>query len=171
MAETLNPALRDRLQEERDRLHDQLRQMGVGPGGRLDFDDGFADSGQVTAERGEVEALGGTLLDTLREIEDALSKFDARLRTSMEWNKTEDPINSAIDVLIGAGLNATVNNTARFQSTLVKPLPTGGVAGITFRTDYQLLSMPPAGVTNPAYRPFVQLQFDQPPVGPKARRA
>ncbi len=77
MAETLNPALRDRLQEERDRLHDQLRQMGVGPGGRLDFDDGFADSGQVTAERGEVEALGGTLLDTLREIEDALTKFDA----------------------------------------------------------------------------------------------
>ena len=78
MAETtLHATLRDRLQEERDRLHDQLRQMGVGPGGKLDFDDGFADSGQVTAERGEVEALGGTLLDTLREIEDALSKFDA----------------------------------------------------------------------------------------------
>ena len=78
MAETtLHATLRDRLQDERDRLHDQLRQMGVGPGGKLDFDDGFADSGQVTAERGEVEALGGTLLDTLREIEDALSKFDA----------------------------------------------------------------------------------------------
>ncbi len=78
MAETtLHATLRDRLQEERDRLHDQLRQMGVGPGGKLDFDDGFADSGQVTAERGEVEALGGTLLDTLREIEDALGKFDA----------------------------------------------------------------------------------------------
>ena len=46
--------------------HDQLRQLGVGPGGRLDFDEGFADSGQVTAERGEVEALGGTLLETLR---------------------------------------------------------------------------------------------------------
>ena len=78
MAETtLHATLRDRLQEERDRLLDQLRQMGVGPGGKLDFDDGFADSGQVTAERGEVEALGGTLLDTLREIEDALAKFDA----------------------------------------------------------------------------------------------
>ncbi len=77
MAETtLHATLRDRLQEERDRLLDQLRQMGIGPGGRLDFDDGFADSGQVTAERGEVEALGGTLLDTLREIEDALAKFD-----------------------------------------------------------------------------------------------
>lgn len=78
MAETtLHATLRDRLQEERDRLLDQLRQMGVGPGGKLDFDDGFADSGQVTAERGEVEALGGTLLDTLGEIEDALAKFDA----------------------------------------------------------------------------------------------
>ena len=77
MAETtLHATLRDRLQEERDRLLDQLRQMGIGPGGRLDFDDGFADSGQVTAERGEVEALGGTLLDTLREIEDALAKFE-----------------------------------------------------------------------------------------------
>ena len=78
MAETtLHATLRDRLQGEHDRLHDQLRQMGIGPGGKLDFDDGFADSGQVTAERGEVEALGGTLLDTLREIDDALAKFDA----------------------------------------------------------------------------------------------
>jgi DnaK suppressor protein len=76
MAGTLHSTLRDHLDEERARLVDQLRQMGIGPGGKLDFDDGFADSGQVTAERSEVEALGGTLLDALREIEDALRKFD-----------------------------------------------------------------------------------------------
>jgi DnaK suppressor protein len=76
MAGTLHSTLRDQLQEERSRLLDQLRQLGVGPGGKLDYDDGFADSGQVTAERSEVEALGGTLLDALREIEDALRKFD-----------------------------------------------------------------------------------------------
>ena len=52
------------------------RQMGHGAGGSLDFDDGFADSGQVTAERGEVDALAGSLLETLQEIEDALIKFD-----------------------------------------------------------------------------------------------
>jgi DnaK suppressor protein len=68
--------LRDQLQDERARLVEQLREMGIGPGGKLDFDDGFADSGQVTAERSEVEALGGSLLDTLRETEDALRKFD-----------------------------------------------------------------------------------------------
>lgn len=76
MAGTLHSTLRDQLEEERARLLDQLRQLGVGPGGKLNYDDGFADSGQVTAERSEVEALGGTLLDTLREIEDALRKFD-----------------------------------------------------------------------------------------------
>jgi DnaK suppressor protein len=76
MAGTLHSTLRDQLEEERARLLDQLRQLGIGPGGKLDFDDGFADSGQVTAERSEVEALGGTLLDTLRETEDALRKFD-----------------------------------------------------------------------------------------------
>ena len=43
----------------------------------LDFDENFADSGQVTAERGEVEALSGQLSETLQDIEDALAKFDA----------------------------------------------------------------------------------------------
>src|SRR6266542_1050734 len=76
MAGTLHSTLRDQLEEERARLLDQLRQLGIGPGGKLDFDDGFADSGQVTAERSEVEALGGTLLDTLSETEDALRKFN-----------------------------------------------------------------------------------------------
>jgi DnaK suppressor protein len=76
MAETPDATRRDQLQEERGRLVGQLRQMGHGTGGSLDFDDGFADSGQVTAERGEVDAVAGSLLETLQEIEDALRKFD-----------------------------------------------------------------------------------------------
>lgn len=77
MADTAHALLRDRLREERDRLRDQLRQMGRGDDGDMDFDEGFADSGQVTAERGEVDALAGQLLETLREIDNALAKFDA----------------------------------------------------------------------------------------------
>jgi len=76
MAETLHATLRDQLQEERGRLVDQLSQMGHGPNGSLVFDDGFADSGQVTAERGEVDAVAGSLLETLQEIEDALRKLN-----------------------------------------------------------------------------------------------
>jgi DnaK suppressor protein len=77
MPETTHASLRDQLQDERARLVDQLKDLGRGPGGSLSFDEGFADSGQVTAERGEVDALAGTLLETLQEIEDALEKFDA----------------------------------------------------------------------------------------------
>jgi DnaK suppressor protein len=77
MADTTHAVLRDQLHEERDRLRDQLSRLGHGAGARLDFDENFADSGQVTAERGEVEAIAGKLDETLTEIEDALAKFDA----------------------------------------------------------------------------------------------
>ena len=76
MAEVSPATLRALLEDERARLREQLDQMGYGPKG-LDYDEGFADSGQVTAERGEVEAVAGSLLETLGEIEHALDKFDA----------------------------------------------------------------------------------------------
>ena len=77
MADTTHASRRDQLAEERDRLRDQLKQLGRVPDAGLDFDEGFADSGQVTAERGEVDALAGKLVETLEETEDALAKFDA----------------------------------------------------------------------------------------------
>jgi RNA polymerase-binding transcription factor DksA len=82
MSETTQQLLRDQLQEERARVREQLARLGHGTpddqgGANLDFDENFADSGQVTAERGEVEALSGQLSETLEDIEDALAKFDA----------------------------------------------------------------------------------------------
>jgi RNA polymerase-binding transcription factor DksA len=80
MSETSQQLLRDQLREERERVREQLANLGHGHsadanGADLDFDENFADSGQVTAERGEVEALSGQLTETLQEIEDALAKF------------------------------------------------------------------------------------------------
>jgi DnaK suppressor protein len=77
MAQTSDAAPRARLLGERDRIRDQLKELGVGGNGSLSFDEGFADSSQVTAERGEIEALAGTLTDTLNDVEDALKKLDA----------------------------------------------------------------------------------------------
>jgi DnaK suppressor protein len=76
MAQPTESVLRGQLQEERDRLREQLRDLGFGPEGSLAFDGGFADSSQVTAERSEMEALAGSLAETLRDIEDALTKMD-----------------------------------------------------------------------------------------------
>ena len=70
-----NATQRAQLEEERAQITAQLEQMGhFGTG--LSFDEGFADSGQVTAELGEVEALANSLVETLTEVEHALEKFD-----------------------------------------------------------------------------------------------
>jgi DnaK suppressor protein len=63
------------LEEERDDLVTKLEELGMGSG-RLNYDSNFADSSQVTAERGEVEALGGKLRETLNEVERALGKLE-----------------------------------------------------------------------------------------------
>jgi len=66
------------LEEERDRVREQLRGLGQSPEGRIevDYDENFADSGQVTAERGEVDALAGNLRELLGEVDGALVKLD-----------------------------------------------------------------------------------------------
>lgn len=62
------------LEEERSDLVAKLDELGLGVGG-LTYDSNFADSSQVTAERGEVEALGAKLKETLAEVEQALAKL------------------------------------------------------------------------------------------------
>ena len=74
MAETTEANHRAALTAERDRVADQLKELGID---RSSYDEGFADSGQVTAERGEVDALAGSLSETLAEIEAALAKLEA----------------------------------------------------------------------------------------------
>jgi DnaK suppressor protein len=68
-------SLRAVLEDERKSLRAQLAEIGYGAAG-LDYDPNFADSSQVSAERGETEVLANTLLESLREVEHALAKFD-----------------------------------------------------------------------------------------------
>jgi DnaK suppressor protein len=65
--------LRTTLEEERESLRAQLSELGYGA--QLDYDPNFADSSQVTAERGENEALVQKLVEGLREVEHALDKL------------------------------------------------------------------------------------------------
>ena len=67
--------LRTTLEHERDSLRAQLTELGYGA--QLDYDPNFADSSQVTAERGETEALVQKLVSSLQEVEHALEKFDS----------------------------------------------------------------------------------------------
>lgn len=70
--------IRAALEEEKASLVQRLADLGEGPAAdsSLAFDQNFADSSQVTAERAEVEALVGSLSEALSEVEHALGKFD-----------------------------------------------------------------------------------------------
>jgi RNA polymerase-binding transcription factor DksA len=74
MSDVAEAGPRAALSAERERVFNELETIGIDSGTN---DSGFADSGQVTAERGEVDALVGSLRDTLSDIDDALAKIDA----------------------------------------------------------------------------------------------
>ena len=64
------------LEQERRELSDRISELGFGGEEGLTYDSNFADSSQVTAERGEAEAEVATLRDRLEEVEQALAKLD-----------------------------------------------------------------------------------------------
>ncbi len=72
--QSLLSTVRGDLTDERDRLEAQISSLE--PGGGSDFDDNFADSGQVAAEQGEHRALIDRLTGALRDVDLALSKLD-----------------------------------------------------------------------------------------------
>lgn len=94
------------------------------------------------------------------DVERSLSKFDARWITSMSWSK-QDQATLTLQQSFSNGDNAA------FSSTLAKPLPTGGVAGITTSVNYLNLSNPPSSSSgfvalSTSYTPKVQFIFEQP---------
>jgi DnaK suppressor protein len=64
------------LEQERRELSERISELGFGGDEGLTYDSNFADSSQVTAERGEAEAEVATLRDRLGEVEQALAKLD-----------------------------------------------------------------------------------------------
>jgi RNA polymerase-binding transcription factor DksA len=68
-------SLRGQLEDEADQLQSQLRELGRDESS-LDYDENFADSGQVAAEQGENQALAARLREQLDDVEVALGKLD-----------------------------------------------------------------------------------------------
>src|SRR3954451_12128246 len=69
--------LRSALETERATWRSQLADLGFADGEvGLEYDSNFADSSQVTAERGEAEAIASKLRETLDDVEHALAKFE-----------------------------------------------------------------------------------------------
>jgi len=67
---------RQLLENERRQLQSELSELGFGEGGGLHYDPNFADSSQVTAERGEAGVLAGQLQESLDEVALALGRLE-----------------------------------------------------------------------------------------------
>lgn len=71
MVDELEGNVRASLEAERGQLTEQLGELASG-----EFDENFADSGQVAAEQGEAHALASSLREQLDAVEAALTKLD-----------------------------------------------------------------------------------------------
>jgi RNA polymerase-binding transcription factor DksA len=67
--------VRGPLEQEQARLTGQLRELAADEGA-LDWDDSFADRGELTAESNETRSLAATLRDQLDDVEKALARLD-----------------------------------------------------------------------------------------------
>lgn len=91
------------------------------------------------------------------DVEGALSKFDTRFTSSMSWQKRDQAVANIFN-------NFNNGDFAAFSAGLIKPLPTGGLAGITAEANYSRLGAVPTGfaVINPSYTPSLNFTFEQP---------
>ncbi|MFO0929111.1 MAG: TolC family protein [Gemmataceae bacterium] len=94
------------------------------------------------------------------EIEASLSKFDAVFTSSLQYQNTDTPVANAFQRIQAGALNAIQQEQATASMGLLKPMATGGVAGITFNVPYTYSNLP--NRANPAYTPQLQFQFEQP---------
>ncbi|NNE74805.1 MAG: TraR/DksA family transcriptional regulator [Acidimicrobiales bacterium] len=68
--------IRAEFEKERAHLLERIDELTVGGEIDLDFDDDFADRGQVASEKGEHRVLADTLEAQLKLVEKALARLD-----------------------------------------------------------------------------------------------
>lgn len=96
------------------------------------------------------------------DVEQALAKYDPFFRSTFTESRVDRPVGNALDTFQGAfsQIQAIAQDQASFQNSIVKPLPTGGLAGISFNTDYEFSNL--NARVNPSYRPVLSFSVEQP---------
>ena len=120
----------------------------------------FTGQGIVSSDGIRVLAFDPAIV--ANNIEIALSKFDTLWNNSFMWSRSETPlgISPTTFTQAGPGLSSIASDNISVSTGLVKPLPTGGVAGVTFGLTRQ--RSVPHSVIDPVYQPDIQFTFEQP---------
>jgi RNA polymerase-binding transcription factor DksA len=69
-------AVKESLEAERARLEEQVEHLAADNDTSAEFDENFADSGQVAAEKGEARSLANSLREQLDDVQAALAALD-----------------------------------------------------------------------------------------------
>jgi outer membrane protein TolC len=142
------------------------------PGMAVDTLGGFAGRAIVSSDGIRVLAFDPAIL--ANDIEISLSKFDTLWNASFNWSRTETPVGTSPlfaagggSVVLGGGTGglgaagaSIASDQVAFNTGLIKPLPTGGVAGITFNLTRDRSQ--PHSAIDPVYQPQIQFTFEQP---------
>jgi outer membrane protein TolC len=130
------------------------------PGTAVDTLGGFLGTTVQSSDGIRVLAIDPAVV--ANNIELSLAKFDAIWNTALNWNWSEIPLGTTPTTFLQTGtfLQNVSSNTLTFNTGVLKPLPTGGVAGVTFGLT-SAWNTPPS-VINPAVQPSVTFQFEQP---------
>jgi outer membrane protein TolC len=132
----------------------------LNPGMANDLLGGFATRNVQSADGIRVLAFDPAIV--ANDIETSLSKFDTHFNTSLTWSRTDTPLGISPTTFTQTGptISSINSRNLNFSTGLVKPLPTGGVAGITFGITSQKTS--PGSAIDPAIQPSLQFSFEQP---------
>jgi outer membrane protein TolC len=142
-----------------------LEQGNIGTQSQSQFgfknDPASSFSGQGSSNNSDaIRAFALDPASAAASVERALSRFDARWVTQMAWQKVDQPVAAQFLSF------QQQRDGASFSSRIDKPLPSGGLAGITFNVDYSKFATIPAsqasGFVNPNYTPRVTFSFQQP---------
>jgi outer membrane protein TolC len=162
-ADVLSPTRPGRLMPLKECIAIALTQGNVGSTNPNSF--GFKNEsietqgGQTIGGSDAVKVFAVDPALAAAEMERSLSKFDARWVNSVTWQKVDQPTPAQFLSFQNA------RDAANLTTTLAKPLPTGGVVGITASTDYSKFaanSLTQGNFVNPNYTPRLQFSFEQP---------
>lgn len=130
------------------------------PGLANDSLGGFAGTTIQSSDAIRVLAIDPAIVTN--NIELSLSRFDAQWATSLLFNRTETPngLSATSPFLPNVFRSSSSTDDLTYRTGLLKPLPTGGLAGITFALD-SAWNRPP-GVVNPEVQPSLKFIFEQP---------
>ena len=136
--------------------------IGRGPGSGVINDDlNFQWGGFTPIDNTNIRVLTLEPAILYTNIESRLAQFDAVWQTQLNYTTTDQPVSTPLQSAQAQGTTNIANQDATVTTSLIKPLPTGGFAGITFSTPYELTNLI-SNAPKPSYSPSLTFGFEQP---------